>query len=568
MQRFLTVLLLFVVWSAQAVALPIFEQPDVAPVEKVFKFKFDPAKDTQLTWEIEPGYYLYGHRTGIKLEDGQRISLEMPEGQAYSDEFFGDSTIYRHQLHIDLPSNLPEHYQVVWQGCADRGICYPPQSFSVSAIASENLAEDQSIAQRLANASLLTNVLLLFGMGVLLAFTPCTLPMIPILTTVISGNKSGGWSGARYGLAFVLPMAIIYAVLGVVAASLGKSLQAMLQQAWLLIPFAGLFVLLALAQFGLFRLQLPAFIRDKLSAVDSRQQGGKYFGAMMMGALSALLVGPCMTAPLAGVLLYIAQTGNALTGALALFALGIGTGTPLLFAIIFGSRWLPKPGTWMETVNQVFGFALLAAAIFVLRALLDDTLVLALWGAWLLAVALYTGKNKLAGRWQTIGQYIALLLGIWAAAILLGAASGGRDPLKPLQHLSAAQTFTATIANPYDHEKISNVSELKQRLAQAKAENKLAIVDFYADWCVSCKVMERDVFANPQVRDALANVEMLTFDVTQSTAEQSAYMKEMGIFAPPAILFLNSHGAEQRQLRITAEVNAKEFLQQLAQLQK
>lgn len=572
MHRFFLAFLLLWVYSAQA-ALPMLEQSDFLPVEEAFKFEFDPKNTQQITWDIAPGYYLYSHRTGIRDDKGNLIPLKMPEGIPYSDEFFGDSTIYRYNLNLDLPEKLPENYTIVWQGCSEKGLCYPPQMFDVDSTVSANhsaLAEDQSIAERLANSSLLVNILFLFGMGLLLAFTPCTLPMIPILTSVIGGNKLGGWSGARYGLAFVLPMAIIYAGLGVLAASLGKSLQAMLQQTWLLVPFATLFIILAIAQFGVFRLELPAFIRDRLSALDNKQTGGKYLGAMIMGALSAVLVGPCMTAPLAGVLLYIAQTGNATTGALALFALGIGIGTPLLLAITFGTRWLPKPGNWMETVNHVFGFALLAAAIFVLRAIMDETLILGLWAAWLLGVAVFFGKNTLSGRKQTVFQYLGFLLGIWSAIMLLGAATGGVDPLKPLaQWQNSNHNSSINTTNTLNKEhKITSVSELKRQLEHARNNNQWALIDFYADWCVSCKIMERDVFGNPQVIDALQDVVIITFDVTDGTDEQNAYMKEVGVFAPPSILFFAPDGNEKRAGRITGEVNAQQFLNQLKQIQQ
>ncbi|MFT0211471.1 protein-disulfide reductase DsbD [Pseudomonas sp. F1_0610] len=570
MPRFFLAFLLLWVYSAQA-SLPMLEQHDFLPVEEAFKFEFDPKNAQQIKWDIAPGYYLYSHRTGIRDEQGNLIPLNMPEGIPYSDEFFGDSTIYRYNLNLNLPEQLPENYTIVWQGCSEKGLCYPPQAFDVDSTTSSanNLAEDQSIAERLANSSLFVNVLFLFGMGLLLAFTPCTLPMIPILTSVIGGNKLGGWSGARYGLAFVLPMAIIYAGLGVLAASLGKSLQAMLQQTWLLVPFATLFIILAIAQFGIFRLELPAFIRDRLSALDSKQTGGKYIGAMVMGALSAVLVGPCMTAPLAGVLLYIAQTGNATTGALALFALGIGIGTPLLLAISFGTRWLPKPGDWMETVNHVFGFALLAAAIFVLRAILDENIVLGLWAVWLLGVAVFFAKNNLSGRKKTLFQYLGVLLGMWSAIMLLGFAAGGVDPLKPLaqwQTASSSPSSTTSTLNK-DH-KITSVSELKRQLEQARNNKQWALIDFYADWCVSCKIMERDVFGNPQVINALQDVVIITFDVTDGTDEQNAYMKEVGVFAPPSILFFAPDGNEKRAGRITGEVNAQQFLTHLKQIQQ
>ena len=546
-------------------------QQDFLPVEEAFRFEvMDDVEPTLLVWQIAADHYLYQNKLGITDANGQAVAIEYPEGIDHSDEFFGDTKIYRQLLQLPLDANAEQPLEVTWQGCADAGLCYPPQTATIGGDAStaiatgSALAEDQSIAERLAGSGLLLNMAAFFMMGLLLAFTPCMLPMLPILTSVIGGSKKGGWHGARLGIAFILPMALVYAGLGVVAASLGSNLSAALQQPWLLIPFAGIFILLALAQFGVFTLQLPSFIRERLQGADQNIKGGSLIGAASLGALSALLVGPCMTAPLAGALLYIAQSGDGVRGGLALFSLGLGSGLPLLLAITIGMRWLPKPGNWMENVNRVFGYALLATAIIVVRPVLSGPLFLGLWGAFLLAVALQIGSIE-RPNWRFITRYIALLLGIWSGIMLLGSAAGGDDPLHPLERFSAPASTTSSAQSM---QRFADVQQLQAQLKQAQADGKWVLLDFYADWCVSCKVMEKTVFAKADVQQALADVRLLQADVTLNTAEQQQLMKDLQILGPPTILFIDPQGTEQRTQRITGEVSANEFLQHLTSAQK
>lgn len=552
-------------------------QQDFLPVEEAFRFELiNDVEPTVLVWQIAPEHYLYRDKLAITDAAGKAVALDYPEGLEHSDEFFGDTQIYRQFLQLPLDANAQQPLQVTWQGCADAGLCYPPQTASVGDNRATNnlnsastqinpaLAEDQSIAQRLAASGLLLNMAAFFMMGILLAFTPCMLPMLPILTSVISGSKNGGWQGARLGLAFILPMALVYAGLGVVAASLGSNLAAALQQPWLLIPFAGIFIILAFAQFGVFTLQLPSFIRQRLQGADHSIRGGSVLGAASLGALSALLVGPCMTAPLAGALLYIAQSGDGVRGGLALFSLGLGSGLPLLLAITIGMRWLPKPGNWMQSINRIFGYALLATAIIVLRPILTGPVFLALCGAWLLAVALQVSSIERL-HWRFASRYIALLLGIWAGAMLLGSAAGSDDPWRPLGSLGLQ---ASELPNQRSLHRFSDIEQLQEQLQQAKQDNKWVLLDFYADWCVSCKVMEKTVFAQTQVQDALTDFRLLQVDVTLNSAEQQQFMQDLQIMGPPTILFINPQGTEQRTQRITGEVSASEFLQQLSSVQK
>ena len=551
-------------------------QQDFLPVEEAFRFEMlDDVEPNILVWQIADKHYLYRHRLGVTDANGETVPIDYPEGLPHSDEFFGDTQIYRQLLQLTLNADAQRPLAVTYQGCADAGLCYPPQTVTVGGEAASsastqansanaNLSADQSIAERLAGSGLLLNMAAFFMMGLLLAFTPCMLPMLPILTSVIGGSKSGGWHGARLGLAFVLPMALVYAGLGVVAASLGSNLSAALQQPWLLIPFAIIFILLALAQFGVFTLQLPAFIRERLQGADQKLKGGNLLGAASLGALSALLVGPCMTAPLAGALLYIAQSGDGVRGGLALFSLGLGSGLPLLLAITIGMRWLPKPGNWMQSVNRVFGYALLATAIIVVRPVLSDAVFVGLWGALLLGVAAQLSLNE-ALKWRFFSRYLALLLGIWSGVLLLGAATGADDPLNPLSNFSAS---SHSAANTQSMQRFADVQQLQAQLKQAEQDGKWVLLDFYADWCVSCKVMEKTVFGKADVQQALADVRLLQADVTLNSSEQQQLMKDLQIMGPPTILFIDPQGTEQRAQRITGEVSASEFLQHFTSAQK
>ncbi len=551
-------------------------QQDFLPVEEAFRFEMmDDVEPNILVWQIADKHYLYRHRFGVTDANGETVPIDYPEGIPHSDEFFGDTQIYRQLLQLTLDTDAQRPLEVTYQGCADAGLCYPPQTVTVGGeaatsastqanSANANLSEDQSIAERLAGSGLLLNMAAFFMMGLLLAFTPCMLPMLPILTSVIGGSKSGGWHGARLGLAFVLPMALVYAGLGVVAANLGSNLAAALQQPWLLIPFAVIFILLALAQFGVFTLQLPAFIRERLQGADQKIKGGSLLGAASLGALSALLVGPCMTAPLAGALLYIAQSGDGVRGGLALFSLGLGSGLPLLLAITIGMRWLPKPGNWMQSVNRIFGYALLATAIIVTRPILDDSLFVGLWGALFLAIAVQLSLNETI-KWRFISRYLALLLGIWSGIMLLGSATGADDPFNPLGNLSVQGHSTNSAQSM---QRFSDMQQLQAQLKQAEQDGKWVLLDFYADWCVSCKIMEKTVFGKADVQQALADVRLLQADVTLNTAEQQKLMKDLQIMGPPTILFFDPQGTEQRAQRITGEVSANEFLQHLTSAQK
>ena len=443
MRRLFLFFVLLISGLAQAGTNPFETKPDILPVGKAFVFTSERLEsgETQLYWQIADGYYLYQQRLKV---DGLPAEYKpaLPEGESHSDEFFGEQQVYRQGLELKIPAGATGQIKVGFQGCADAGLCYPPQTQVVdlggkSAIAATNEAPDQALASDLQQRALGWSLLVFFGLGLLLAFTPCSLPMLPILAGLIVGSGATPKRGFALATCYVVSMALVYAAMGVLAALLGANLQALLQNPWLLGSFAAVFVLLALPMFGFFELQLPVAVRDRLENVSRNQRGGSLFGAGVLGALSGLLVGPCMTAPLAGALLYIAQSGNALHGGLILFAMGIGIGVPLLLLVTVGNRFLPKPGAWMNLLKGVFGFLFLATALLMLRPVLDESLWIGLCGA-LLLIAAYSAWKQSEGfsRVAHVFGASSLLLGMWGSLLMIGAAGGSDDLMLSLIHIS------------------------------------------------------------------------------------------------------------------------------------
>ncbi|MFG0851464.1 protein-disulfide reductase DsbD [Pseudomonas sp. FYR_2] len=565
MRVFLLFLTLLLAGPLQA--NPFDVKPDFLPVNQAFVLTHDRQADGQmrLYFQIKPGYYLYQKR--LKF-DGLPADQhpQLPPALNHHDEFFGDSAVYRDQLELLLPANAQGQLRLGWQGCADAGLCYPPQTTQIDlgggvAPAAEQ-AGDQALASGLQQDRLAWSLLAFFGLGLLLAFTPCSLPMLPILAGLVLGNGASARRGWLLAGVYVLSMALVYAALGVVAALLGASLQAWLQQPWLLGSLAGLFVLLALPMFGAFELQLPAALRDRLDRAGQGTRGGNLYGAALLGALSGLLLGPCMTAPLAGALLYIAQSGDVLQGALVLFSLGLGMGVPLLLLVTLGNRYLPRPGAWMERVKGVFGFVFLAMALYTVRSLLPATLLLALSGAWLIALAW--------ASWPALQRLPALravpLLGaLWGGLLLVGAAAGGDDLWQPLQPFAGGG---APVAGQHAEDSFVTVSrpeDLQRELEAAKARGQWVMLDYYADWCVSCKVMEKQVFARTDVQASLAGVHLLRLDVTADSPASKALLQRYQVPGPPSIIWIGPEGDERRARRITGEVDTAVFQQHWAQ---
>lgn len=500
MRRF--ALLLFLLLPMLAHAFPggdPFKQADFLPAEQAFNFTSDrlATGETRLQWQISDGYYLYQQRLKFEGLSSNNKPL-LPNGESHTDEFFGNQTVYRHSLELVIPASASGQVKIGWQGCADAGLCYPPQSKILElagsgAPAMVEQAQDQALASSLEDRSLGWSLLIFFGLGLLLAFTPCSLPMLPILAGVVVGSGASSRRGFVLASIYVLSMAIIYAGLGVLAALLGGNLQAILQQPWLLGSFALLFVFLSLPMFGLFELQLPAFLRNRLANAGPQRSGGSLVGAGVLGALSGLMVGPCMTAPLAGALLYIAQSGNALHGGLVLFAMGLGIGLPLLILVTVGNRFMPKPGAWMNRVKMVFGVLLLCTALFIAWPLLNAS-----------------------------------------------------------ERVASEHDAFLTITEP---------AVLQQQLDAAKNQGQWVFIDYYADWCVACKIMEKQVFAKPEVQSALKTVRLLRLDVTADSLGSRELLSHYKVPGPPSQIWIGPNGEELRDRRIVGEMDAEAFLQ-------
>jgi thiol:disulfide interchange protein DsbD len=580
---FLSVVVLGVLW-----VLPAHAQEgnqEFLPADQAFRLTVTQSGDglLRLNWKISEGYYLY--RQQVKIEGvpvGSVPPVTLPAGVLKTDEFFGETEVYHDSLTVRVKAPDAQALKLTWQGCADAGLCYPPQTQQVkladvavtpadaaAPAAPGALGEDQTLADRLSRANPGWMLLVCFGLGRLLTFTPCVLPMVPILSSLIAGSGAGPRRGFVLSLAFVLPMALTYAVLGAGAALAGANLQATLQNPWVLGAFGLVFVALALAMFGWYELQLPAALRHRLSRASQGQRGGTVAGAAAMGVVSALLVGPCMTAPLAGALLYIGNTGDVLTGGLALLFMGLGMGVPLLLVGTLGARLLPRPGCWMDRVKVLFGFVLLGTAIVFVARVLPPAVTLGLWGALALAMALSLlalAKKVDAGAGRLVSHYGALLLGLWGGAMVLGAAGGAQSPLQPLVFVAGgAAPAQAAAANDAmaRFQPVKTQQALAARVAEAGQRGQWTLVDFYPDWCVSCKVIEHEVFADPRVQQALADMQLLRPDVTANNGDDRALMRAHQILGPPTLLLIGPDGQERRAERVIGELGANEFLARL-----
>ncbi|MGM0434633.1 MAG: protein-disulfide reductase DsbD [Pseudomonadota bacterium] len=570
------------------------DQSDFLSPEEAFQYELVPDGDQyRLEWEIADDYYLYRKRMTVTGKDAEPASVSYPEGEVITDEYFGESEVYYGQAEVMIDPGEVETLELSWQGCADEGLCYPPQNATVTldgasagagggdsggdtetaqAAGGAAQAEDEYLAGSLAESSLAWNLALFFGLGLLLVFTPCVLPMVPILSAVIVGSQAGRGRAFWLSLAFVVTMAATYAVLGAVAGLIGANLQAAFQVPLFIGGLAVIFVLLALSMFGVYELQLPAFLRARLEAMNSRQTGGHLGGAALMGFFSALLASPCMTAPLAGALLYIAESGDAFNGGLGLFALGLGMGAPLVAFGTLGASFLPKPGAWMNGVKAVFGVILLGTAVWFLERILPAHVAMALWGVLaVIASALVLNAVRhaaLAEPARALAAALALVVGLWGGLMLVGAAGGGGvlySPLKPYagggEPEGAAGDAQEGMAG---FEVIKSPQDLDQAVASAGEQGRWTLLEFYADWCISCEVIEEEVFGDPEVQKALADVQLLQADVTANDTTDQALMDELKVVGPPTIMLIGPDGQERRGYRVTGEISSEAFLERLA----
>jgi thiol:disulfide interchange protein DsbD len=573
---------------------------DLLPADQAFRFAAEvrDAHTIKVGWQIAEGYYLYREKFQFRLLQAGDVRLgayEIPRGEPKLDEEFGSVEVFRGEIDFLLPvlgSNDAStvRLEVGFQGCADRGVCYPPLTKTVvlelpSAETAAGsgpsdpttprverfTAEHDRIAAGLGKTSAWLTVLSFLGFGLLLAFTPCMFPMIPILSGIIVGQGHPITSGRAFmvSLSYVVASAVTYTVFGVLAGLFGSNLQALFQTPWIIVSVSIVFVLLALAMFGFFQLQFPTFIQSRIAAVSSKQSRGSLSGAAIMGALSALVMGPCVAPPLAGALIYIGKTGDAWLGGTALFALGFGMGIPLLILGASAGKLLPKVGIWMNTVRAGFGVGLLAVAVWLLERILPPAAALFLWALLLIIPAIYLGAldalPQPASGWRKLWKGVGVVMLTYGILLLVGVATDANDPLQPLRGWGGGSSARPTEQAPA-FERVETVEELEQRLTAAGAQGRWVMLDYYADWCISCKEMERYTFADPSVRTALANVTLLQADVTANSPEDQLLLKRFGLIGPPATLFFGPDRRERTGLRVVGYLDAQQFLEHLRRI--
>ena len=562
-----------------------------------------PGGAIEVRFAIEPGYYLYREKFAFQAEptDVKLGPPTFPKGDEKDDEFFGHVETYRKDVRITLPvvdtGGLDRALlKTTYQGCWEQGICYPPlertsevrlaalgtggdaksdvaPEFGGRAVRGQPaIVNDEARFSGILESGSLAGVLaFFFGAGLLLTFTPCVLPMIPILSGIIVGEGRAATRGraAALSIAYVLGMAVTYTAIGIAAALSGQLLSAALQNPWVLAAFAAIFVALAFSMFGFYEFQLPAALHSRLHHASNKLSGGHVGAVALMGVLSAAIVSPCVAAPLAGALLYISQTRDVVLGGTALFAMAIGMGVPLVAVGVFEGALLPKTGHWMRSVKKFFGFLLLGVAIWIVAPVVPPVAPMLGWAALLVVGAMYLqaldplphDASGYARFWKGVGV-LALVAGV---ALVIGALAGNRDPLQPLAGLRIAAA--GTTASPAQRggavrfERVGSLGELEARLAKS---DRPVMLDFYADWCVSCKEMERFTFTDARVRSALAGFTLLQVDVTANSAEDKALLKRFRLFGPPGIVFFDAQGREIPGLRVIGFQNPERFLQSLA----
>lgn len=573
---------------------------DFLPVDDAFKPDIERVDSghAAISWQIADDYYLYRHAFDFELKNAGGAAVDKPQvpaGKPHEDEFFGSVETYRNSVRVVIP--LPDAQRitdatriaVTYQGCADAGLCYPPQTrtFTIPAADSSTTAQpaassppgatavDQrdgditvskqdDLAQRLAGADRLSTIGLFFVLGILLAFTPCILPMIPILSGLIVGSGAGPRRAFGLSLVYVLAMAAAYAVFGVIAGYFGANLQAALQMPAVLVAFAAVFVILALACFGVLELQLPTAWQTRLGNIGSRRGG--LIGAALMGFFAALIAGPCLAPPLVGALLYISSSGDILLGGTALFVLGLGMGIPLIAVGTFGARLLPRAGAWMQQIRIFFGVVLLGVALWLVSRILEPVTALAGWGVLALAYGAWLSTVSTTSPVAlTFKRAVVFLLFVYAGCAGVGVLAGSGRPVQPLAGFGQiSNTGGSQHANTESvFETVEGYDQLQAALQVAARAGRPAMVDFYADWCVECVQMERTVFADSKVRDALADVTALQVDITDYDAADRALLEKMDVFGPPTMLFYRPSGDEATGHRLVGAVDAPGFIRHL-----
>jgi thiol:disulfide interchange protein DsbD len=593
LKRIVLLLLAFALAAPAAAQLKLGGTDNLLEPEKAFRFSARAldASSVEVTFAIADGYYMYRERFKFTADGNPAVRLgapEFPRGLAHKDEFFGETQVYRKNVRIRLPVEGEGRFdlKVISQGCADAGVCYVPMESSASLrLAAAGVDERPSMSeappsvdavprfsifasdldiQRLFEGNFALVLGGFFVFGLLLAFTPCVLPMIPILSGIIAGEgrEIDKLRALSLSVSYVLGMALAYAAAGVAAAFSGVLLAAALQNVWVLGAFALVFVLLALSMFGFYELQLPGFLHQRLHSAHSSLRGGRIVSVAAMGLLSAVIVSPCVAAPLAGALLYISQTRDVLLGGAALFAMALGMGVPLIVVGVSEGALLPRAGAWMNGVRKFFGVLLLAVAVWVISPVLPAAVMMLAWAALFIGSAMFLRAidplPASASGWQRLWKGFGVAALVIGVALVVGALSGSRDPLRPLAALSAGG---APAQAPVSWQRVASLQELQERL---KAPGKPVMLDFYADWCVSCKEMESFTFSDPKVRAQLDGMLLLQADVTAHNEADRALLKRFSLFGPPGIVFFDAQGREIRGLRVIGYQNPERFLKTLS----
>lgn len=562
---------------------------DFLPPEQAFRSYAEFTGDNELTvrWDIAEGYYLYRDQFSVTVADGplQLGTPALPSGTPHEDEYFGRTEVFFDAVDMVVAfsrgsaASAPVTLTLGFQGCADGGICYPPLERELTVMLAAATAdgggtgiataptapvsEQDRLAGLITDASLPLVLATFFGLGLLLAFTPCVLPMVPILSGIIAGQGKNVTTLRAFNLslAYVLGMAVTYTAAGAIAAMAGAQVQAFFQQTWIIVLFAGLFVILALSMFGFFTLQMPVAIQSRLADVSGRQRTGTFVGTAIIGALSALIVSACVAPPLVATLAVIGQAGDVVRGSASLFVMSLGMGAPLLLVGASAGRLLPRAGAWMNAIKTFFGVLLLAVAVWMLERILPGAVALAMWAGLAFIIAVFLGAleplGEGVGPGRRLGKSAGAMAGAYGLILLVGAATGGNDPLKPLANFSAGGG--AQVAQQLEFRSIKTVDDLERELRLASANNQPVMLDFTADWCVSCKEMERNTFPNPAVQAALSGAVLLKADVTANNADDQALLRHFGIFGPPTIAFFDRSGQEIAGYRLVGFVAAAPF---------
>lgn len=567
-----------------------FNSDEPLSADKAFKLlpPIINSNGVNLNWDIADQHYLYKHAFKFKIINNNNVTIDttplIPSGQLKQDKFFGDTYIFHNNVSIDVPINNSTDQEqsikieVSYQGCADKGICYPPTKKVVDILVAANFNSnvgqtstkstkfnlnnaENNLLDALKSGNILLVIFAFFGAGLLLAFTPCIFPMIPILSGIITGQDNISTKKAFVlSLIYVLSMALVYSAIGVFSGLIGESIQAWFQKSWVILLFGLIIFFMALSMFGLFNLQMPQYIQNKANDLSNQQKSGSLVGVAIMGMLSALIVGACSTPVLAVAIGYIGHTGNPVLGGFALFAMSLGMGLPLLIIGSYAGKFLPKQGEWMNLVKNVFGVLMLAVALYIIDPVFPTEIMMLLWATLLIGIAVFIGAfNNVTTTKTKLTKSLGLVLFAYGIIMLIGIATGKGKLLKPLNGLTSYQNGISAQQH-IKFIKITNLSQLEQQLLIAKKNNQVTMLDFYADWCKSCLELEEFTFSDPKVIASLSKVVLIQADVTENSEASKELLEKFSVNGPPAILFFDKESNEIKNYRLNGFFKPEDFI--------